>query len=139
MFPHMASRKKLPAKITNRKTFEAALWAVVEPYANKLAEEEGARARARLSNGRGGGAVVLPPSRVAPVRRDDLLLHLLHRIWLAYSEITKSFETLQNIPVYLRHFPSSAPRRITRLGWVRYHVENYFHESYIFQNRVDAL
>ena len=28
---------------------------------------------------------------------------------------------------------------VTRSGWVRYHVENYFHELYIFQNRVKAL
>lgn len=105
----MASRKKLPAKITNRKTFEAALWAVVEPYANKLAEEEGARARARLSNGRGGGAVVLPPSRVAPVRRDDLLLHLLHRIWQPTARLRnlsrpcKTFLYTYAISRHLRH------------------------------------
>jgi hypothetical protein len=87
----------------------------------------------------------LPAQRRA-VRRDDLLLHT---IFQAYREITTSFDTLSNIPLYMRHLPRYLSRRATsatwrglsatRSAWVRYHVENYFHELYIFQNRTEAF
>lgn len=89
--------------------------------------------RARRSAAQRHEAQQLPPK--AP-RRDDVLLH---RIFLSHREIAESFSTLNRIPVYLRHFPSSLPRRSSRLAWVRYHVENYFHELYVFQNRSEAF
>ena len=116
-------------KITNHKTFEAALWVTLKPHAPQLLDEE----RARRLAARNSGAPSLPPKQSS---REVLLLH---RIWVSYREISESLDTLTSIPVYLGHFPSSLPRRITRLGWVRYHMENYFNELYVFQNRAAAF
>ena len=131
-----------PTKITNRTTFEAAIWVAFEPYAVKLiADDRAWRKSVRERDPQGP-----LPVQQRPVRRDDLLLHL---IFQAYREVTTSLETLCNIPFYMRHVPPSVSRRATRAtwrglsttrsAWVRYHVENYFHELYIFQNRVEAF
>jgi hypothetical protein len=126
---YQQSGRSASRRITNLKTSESALWRAIEPYAAQLIDED----RARRAAARSPGAPPLPPK--VP-RRDDLFLH---RIFLSYREITDSFDTLNSIPVFLAHFPSSLPRRISRLAWVRYHVENYFHELYVFQNRTEAF
>lgn len=69
-------------------------------------------------------------------RRDELLLY---RVWLAYEEISSSFEQLNNIPTYLRRIPSGTKPKIERVSWLDYHVENYLNETYIFKERVRAF
>jgi hypothetical protein len=120
--------------IKNAEAFEAAIWNATAPYAEQLARE----VRAWNQHMRKTEPDWQKRTRYSPrtVRRDDLLLH---QLFLAYREITTSFQTLENIPLYLNHFPQRVERRVSRHQWLRYHVENYFHELYIFQNRVDAL
>jgi len=135
-------KRRSPARITNSKTFEAAIWTAFEPYAVKLIDDDRAW-RKSMQEGHPQGPL---PVQQRAVRRDDLLLHL---IFQAFHEVTTSLDTLCNIPFYMRHAPPSVSRRATsatwrglsttRSAWVRYHVENYFHELYIFQNRVEAF
>jgi hypothetical protein len=137
-------KRRARAKITDRKTFETAIWAAFEPYAVKLMDDE--REWRKSVRERDPDGKQPPPVKNRAVRRDDLLLH---EIFQAYREVTTSFDTLINIPFYMRHLPPSVSRKATsatwrglsasRSAWVRYHVENYFHELYIFQNRVEAF
>jgi hypothetical protein len=137
-------KKIVPARITNRITFEAAIWAAIEPYVIKWMDDEREWRKAHRERDPKGRLPLHPTNR--SVRRDDLLLH---RIFQAYREVTTSFETLINIPFYMRHLPRAVSKRATKItwrglfvsrsAWVRYHIENYFHELYVFQNRVEAL
>ena len=125
---------KPKTRIKNANSFESAIWTATAPYAEQLARE----VRAWNQHMRETEPDWQKRTRYSPrtVRRDDLLLH---QLFLAYSEISTSFKTLENIPLYLNYFPKKVERRISRHQWLRYHVENYFHELYIFQNRVDAF
>lgn len=142
--PMPQEKKRTPAKITNRKTFEAAIWAAFEPYGRKLVNDGRAWRKSVRERDPGGNYPI--PVQNRSVRSDDLLLH---RIFQAYRELTTSFDTLTNIPFYMKNLPPSVSKRasaatwrglpVTRSAWVRYHVENYFHELYIFQNRMKAF
>lgn len=57
------------------------------------------------------------------------------RLFEGFSEIHSSCESMKNTEVYLRRFPFSGTR-ITLPGYLKYHVENYFNEMYIFEQRV---
>ena len=136
--------KRTTARVTNSKTFEGAIWAVFQPYALKLMDDEHAWRKAMRERDPTGRLPL--PVQNRNVRGDDLLIH---RIFLAYREITLSLDTLNNIPFYMRHMPLPVLRKAksaiwrglpdSRSAWVRYHVENYFHELYIFQNRAKAF
>ena len=117
----------MPRGITNSKTFEAALVGALDPLLTQWLEQYRAERRSGAEHSL---------FRPTVARGQDLVLH---RIFLSQFELTNSFATLNNIPTYLRHFPTSLPRRISRLAWVRYHVESYLHELYIFQNRAESL
>jgi hypothetical protein len=124
----------MSARIATRKGFERAIWAAVEPYAVRLIEDERKWREAIRASDPAGKLPIPDKQRV--VRRDDLFLHMLFQ---AYNEMEVSFDTLLNIPVYLDHFPSSLAKRVSRPKWLRYHTENYLHELYIFQNRVESF
>jgi hypothetical protein len=127
----MPLKKTRPSvKITNSKTFEAAIWTALEPYARSWSEQRRTWRKTMLANNPG-----LRPVPPAPLRiQGDALLLL--RIFQQFFEITTSFAALANIPFYIKHFPPALSKRITRPVWVRYHSENYLHELYVFDQRV---
>jgi len=60
------------------------------------------------------------------------------RFW----EVRASFEALRQIPVYLRFFPryrTWARHGITRIRYLRHHIERYLEENYVLRERVEAF
>jgi hypothetical protein len=60
------------------------------------------------------------------------------RLYPGFIEIMRSVQTLQDIPIYMRrHPPKLSPTG--KVGYLRYHLENYVNEVYILQERLDAF
>lgn len=53
-------------------------------------------------------------------------------------EIEQSFANLEIIPEYLRRFPFGRSK-ISKVNYLRYHVENHLQELYILRNRIEAF
>lgn len=47
-------------------------------------------------------------------------------------------QTLEDVAIYLASFPHKN-KRLTQERYVRYHVEHYYQEAYILQNRLEVL
>ena len=62
---------------------------------------------------------------------------LVIQLHLRFGEIAESVEALQDIAVYVRSFPYRRSG-ISKVTYLRYHVENYLDELYILQNRMKA-
>ncbi len=59
-----------------------------------------------------------------------------------YIEVVYSYETMEMIAVFVRQYPnyqSYKSNRITKTKYLKYHIENYFNEVYIFNLRLNAL
>jgi len=65
-------------------------------------------------------------------RRDKFIAN---KIFRPMSEIFTTIWSIENIAVYVRTFPHRA-QGISRLSYLRYHVENYLNEIYILQCRL---
>lgn len=60
----------------------------------------------------------------------------IHRsLFKPFSEIASSFESIQNIPIYLSTFPYRK-KGVSKFGYLKYHIENYLHETYILEKRL---
>ena len=59
------------------------------------------------------------------------------RIFKAFMEIMSCLETLDDIEFYVGHFPF-ASTRISRDRYLQFHVEAYFAELYMLQQRLDT-
>ena len=57
------------------------------------------------------------------------------KILFGFAEIESSFDVLQDIPFYLKHFPSKHPL-ISKTRFLNYHVGNYLNEVYILRERL---
>jgi hypothetical protein len=57
------------------------------------------------------------------------------KIFCGFIEIDSSFRTLRDIEVYVGSFPYRSAT-ITRSRHLRYHIENYFNEIYLFKERL---
>ena len=75
-----------------------------------------------------------PPESIE--REIPPLENYLVKIFHSHSEIVKSLEMLRNIPFYISRFPYSKTR-ITREEYMRFHVEAFFNEIYIFKERLE--
>lgn len=58
------------------------------------------------------------------------------RIFRPLSEVLNSFESIQNISVYIRSFPYKR-QGISEVNYLRYHIENYLNELYILKLRLE--
>lgn len=65
-------------------------------------------------------------------REDELATKLFRK----YFEILSSYESLNNIIIYINSFPYK--KKISKYAYLRYHVENYLHELYILEQRLRA-
>ncbi len=61
----------------------------------------------------------------------------IRKIVNGYQEISDSFENLENIEIYIRRFPYRGTR-ITPIAYLRFNMENYFHELYVLYERLKA-
>ena len=59
------------------------------------------------------------------------------KIWSGFIEIYESFERLQDTEIYLRRFPLSKTS-VTKEKYLRFHIEAYLHEIYIFKERLKS-
>ncbi len=67
-------------------------------------------------------------------REDNFITNKLFR---PLSEIVESYESIQNIPVYLSIFPYKK-KGISKSSYLKYNVENYLHELNILQLRLES-
>lgn len=57
------------------------------------------------------------------------------KLFRGFTEIFKSIEALKDIEIYIGTFPYRN-KKITKLRYLRYNIENYFHEIYLLKNRL---
>lgn len=63
-------------------------------------------------------------------------------VYRHYEEVSQSVQKMEMIAVFVRQYPNYRSFRthaITRDGYLRYHIENYFQEIYIYKGRLKAL
>ena len=65
-------------------------------------------------------------------RRDKFIAN---KIFRPMSEIITTIWSIENIAVYVRTFPHKR-QNVSRLSYLRYHIENYLNEIYILQTRL---
>lgn len=66
---------------------------------------------------------------------------IFSKIFYGFSEIMNSYESLLDCEVYVKQYPnyqSFGKRKITRVRYLRYHIEKYFEEVYILKVRLEA-
>jgi len=66
----------------------------------------------------------------------------LINIFRPIGEIFTSLDSLEKIPILIKNFPNSSSfkkHKISRIWYLRYHVENHLNEVYILQQRCNAL
>jgi hypothetical protein len=56
-------------------------------------------------------------------------------VFQGYYEISKSYDNLTDIRVYLQRLPSQKSG-ISKVRYISYHLENYINEAYILENRL---
>ncbi len=57
------------------------------------------------------------------------------KLFSQYLEVFKSFEAIKDLGFLIGRFPY-ARTRVTRVRYLRYHIESYFHELYIIKKRL---
>jgi hypothetical protein len=60
------------------------------------------------------------------------------RLYPGFIEIMLSFQTLQDIPIYMRRYPPKLSP-VGKVGYLRYHLENYLNEVYILRERLKTF
>ncbi|MBY0506850.1 MAG: hypothetical protein K2X03_23220 [Bryobacteraceae bacterium] len=119
----------------NRTTFAALLLETFKEYLDfHKYPDRLASASALMLNDLYGTSLAVP--KIASLRRDEI--HFMD-IFRGFMEVTISFETLKHIDTYLSTFPKPAPRGVTPNAYVRYHFENYLHETYILKERLMSI
>ena len=71
-------------------------------------------------------------------RANDNLTFISEKLFKPSSEIFANIEALENIAVYARSFPYRR-QGISRVDYLKYHIENYLNEIYILKNRLIAF
>ncbi len=62
---------------------------------------------------------------------------VLHVVFKGYCEIAESLQRLEDIEIYIGSFPYRN-KSLSKLRSLRYHIENYFEETYILRERLKA-
>jgi hypothetical protein len=77
----------------------------------------------------GAGPTTLDPSLQSPSEdfRAQMIWHML--------EIIAAVEMIDDLPLYIRRFPSRK-ERFSKLRYLRHHVEFYFHQVYVLEERL---
>jgi hypothetical protein len=75
--------------------------------------------------------------RVVKNRASDKSLFVANKLFRGISEIYTTFNNLENIEIYARRFPYRS-LGISRLDYLKYHIENYLNEIYTLKERLIA-
>lgn len=67
--------------------------------------------------------------------RDETFMSLLMN---TVAEVRSSLQTLEDVSMFLNSFPYRS-KKITQERYVRYHVEHFYQEVYILQNRLEVF
>jgi len=62
-------------------------------------------------------------------------IFIVNKLFKPFSEILNSIEAIENISVFIRSFPYKK-QNISRVHYLKYHIENYLNELYILRNRL---
>ena len=73
--------------------------------------------------------------RVISTTIPDKSLFIGNKLFRGFSEIYTTVESLRNIEKYVRRFPYR-DMRISRLDYLKYHIESYLNEVYILKERM---
>ena len=119
--------------VENYKDFQNKLTKVVQPFILSSIEKDRQAFRevikSTLENSK--------RNRFFPqfTRRDEVFAS---RLFLEFDEIVTSFLCMKDIEIYVRRFPYR-DAGISRLRYLKYHIESHLNEVYLFQERVEAF
>jgi hypothetical protein len=99
---------------------------IMEPSFKNHSEELGETLLNRLHNTKG------PTVIDRPLNKNE---KFFGRIFQGFNELFKSFEALKDIEIYIASFPYKN-KNINKIRYLRYNIENYFHEIYILKERL---
>jgi len=71
------------------------------------------------------------------IKQSDKALFIESKLFRPLSEIMNNIEALENISIYAASF-TYKKQGISRISYLRYHIENYLNELYILKNRLIA-
>lgn len=66
----------------------------------------------------------------------------IRNLFHCFIELSESIETMKMIPAFINHYPHTSKYkhlRVTQSRYIKYHVENYFNEVYIYKERLVKL
>jgi len=75
------------------------------------------------------------PRALSGYKLDKEEYFIANKLFRPYMEIMNSFESIQNIPIYISSFPFTS-KGISKNNYLKYHIENYLQELYIMQQRL---
>ena len=75
--------------------------------------------------------------RIVHKRPSAKAIFIANKLFRPLSEIMSSIETISNIEIYIRN-PSYKRQGISRLNYLKYHIDNYLNELYLLKNRLIA-
>lgn len=114
------------------KRLQAALMAAATPYIASSLESNRAEIREVIKNTLWD---LDGPRQLDPfTRRDEVLISTMA---LELFEINESYLSMLDIEVYIRRFPYR-DLGISPVRYLKYHIESYLNEVYIFSKRVEA-
>ena len=76
----------------------------------------------------------------APESESKPEIEFLREVQRRYSEFATSLERMRAIAIFIRQYPNYQIYKkynITHTFYLRYHVENYFNEIFLFKERVN--
>jgi len=135
------TKRKQTAKEKKNKKFEDILTDELRKYFNVLYKNKRQRKLLgqRMKNYLFGKDLEKEITPIAPLTKRE---KFLGDIFKDYYEIFISLENMKMIAIFVRQYPnyrSYKAQRITKTKYLRYHIENYLNEIYIFEKRVEKF
>ncbi len=100
-------------------------------------EYECEETRDELAKALGNRVWGLDGPRIITKRPEDKSVFIFTKLFKPLSELITNMDALENISIYVARFPYSG-QKVSRLDYLKYHIENYLNELYILKNRLIA-
>lgn len=75
--------------------------------------------------------------REIKINHSQKTLFIANKLFRPMLEIISTMEVIENIPIYMSSFPY-AKSKISKLSYIKYHLENFMNEVYILEKRLFA-